>query len=98
MCELARTAWTVWADHYGTGEGLRIMACISLEATIEVAKRNFGEAFDPHFLPRSFAERGVVRNQITQMLWPEETLRRIEQACAVGGTVRAASSYYINVG
>lgn len=64
--------WTVWGEYSGTGEGLTLLTRIdhaeSEAECREAYKKTFGS-----FWPCT-VEPGVVRNEVTTRLFPQETL------------------------
>lgn len=88
--------WTVWEDYYATGEGRAIMACITWAASKEEAIRHFGKTFDPWYEKGCDAQAGVVRNEITLLLWSANALDLIDSVAGRGAMVNLNAWLHFN--
>lgn len=81
------TLWTAWLDYYATGEGRILMACITYANCGDQIRARFAERFDPWYARGCEVQRGVVRNELTRLLWSGEALDMIERLAARGAVI-----------
>ncbi|NML63478.1 hypothetical protein HHL21_20785 [Massilia sp. RP-1-19] len=75
-----KTIWTVWADYGATGEGHTLMVWIGYAVDAAEAQYSFVEKFGELFAKFCRAEQGAVINEVTAVLLPAETAKRLERA------------------
>ncbi|MBE7939671.1 hypothetical protein IM725_03670 [Ramlibacter aquaticus] len=69
-----------------TGEGATLFAYIAWASDEQEMREKLKSDVHEFWAMTSEVQEGVVRNEVTRMLWPEEMLRRIEdfaQDCAM---------------
>lgn len=88
--------WTAWSDYFATGEGRSIMACIAYAKDEKEIQAHFGKTFDPWYAKGCDTQRGVIRNELTCLLWSEAILCSIEEIARRGGWVDAHSWMHFN--
>ena len=71
--------WTVWQDHYATGEGRTLMARIAYAENAEEARAAFVREFDPYFAIGAEALEGVQENEVTGALFAPAALHQARQ-------------------
>ena len=71
--------WTVWADQFATGEGRTLLGLICCASCPQDARQRFGEVFGPFYVPACDVEKGVIRNEATQFLWPGAALTALKE-------------------
>jgi hypothetical protein len=89
--------WTVWEDYYATGEGRALMACIMWAASEEEARSHFAKTFDPWYAKGCDALPGVVRNEITVLLWSAQALDLVESVAGRGAAVNLHAWLHFNL-
>lgn len=68
--------WTAWTHYGATGEGETLLAMIAYAESEKEIAAKFSAVFDPFF--RCTCQAGVIRNPVTETLFPEETLAYVE--------------------
>lgn len=91
-----RRLWSAWLQYFATGEGEALMACIAYARTADEMKAHFAKTFDAYFAIACEVQPGVVRNQVTEVLWSPDALRLIETAATRGAAVDAYSWLHRN--
>jgi hypothetical protein len=94
--ENLRAVWTVTAEYGATGEGETMMACLAWAETAAEAKGAFLKAFGPFFALACKAERGVIKNSITEQLFSDKALDRLRAVEQRRGMLEATSSIHFN--
>lgn len=86
--------WTTWCHYGATGEGVTILARIGYARDPAQCKEQFGEAFDPFW--NAFAEcmPGIVRNQVTSLLFSEATFDLVQSLDPAGALEACAWLHY----
>jgi hypothetical protein len=99
MSEAAAEAriWTAWPDYAASGEGRSIMACIAYADSTEQMKAQFSKHFGPMFAAGCEMGEGVVRNEVTQLLWSDTLLVSIESSASKRTAVDAHSWMHFNL-
>lgn len=95
MTEPEVSLWTSWLDYYATGEGRTMMAYIGYAQDEARARQQFAEAFDEYFARGCEIKRGVVRNELTRLLWSEQALDTF-QDCEARGALEAKAYVHFN--
>lgn len=85
--------WTVWLDYLATGEGRTKMACFTLAESEFDAISKFQERFGEYFAQGCQAQEGVLRNNVTKLLFSKAALDAIEDAGGKGKLDAFASMY-----
>jgi hypothetical protein len=80
MAEQAKAIWTGWGEYGATGEGSVLMVWIGYAVDEQNAREFFREQFGDFLGRCCTAERGIVRNRITDILVPAETADKIAKA------------------
>jgi len=90
--------WTAWCHYFATGEGVTYMAIIDYATTPEEIKQKFTERFGEYFTIGCDVEVGIVRNDVTQLLFSEALLVRLEKNDNEGvcGALSASGEYHVN--
>lgn len=88
------TLWTASVDYYGQGEGRTRFGWIGYAVDREDCLRRFGEACDPYFAKGADCAPGVVRNEVTRILWSEEAFQEIEKADGRGNVIAFAELHF----
>lgn len=86
--------WTVWQDYGATGEGRTLMARVAYAETELEALAGFGREFDPFFASGAKALEGVQENEVTQVLFAPEALKRARQMEGRATLALAARFHY----
>ena len=94
MAEPEVTIWTSWLDYYATGEGRSMMAYIGYATDEARARQQFAEAFGEYFGRGCEVQRGVVRNELTNLLWSEQTLNMFEEINKRGALEAKANVHF----
>jgi hypothetical protein len=90
------TLWTCSLDYFATGEGRTVMAHIGSASDEDGARQQFGKVFDDFYARDCNVEKGVVRNDITRLLWSEEALSLFEKVNG-RGAIEASSKFHFNL-
>lgn len=75
-----KTLWTVWADYGATGEGHTSMVWIGYALDAAEAQGHFECRFGDFFAKFSSAGQGIIVNEVTEVLLPPGTAKRLERA------------------
>lgn len=88
--------WTCTLDYAATGEGRTVMARVGYAQSAHDARQQFAEAFDDFWAQGCTVEQGVVRNDVTRLLWSEEALTLFQKVDS-RGAIEAASKLHFNL-
>ena len=69
--------WTVFEDYFATGEGRTLMACIVYATNKKEALAKFEEQFGDYYVKGATAEKGVVRNTVTEFVFSKDMLEML---------------------
>lgn len=87
---------TAWCDYFGTGEGRTLVALICYakdEAHMrQLVQERLGECWSVYVT----ISPGLVRNEVTQHLWPEAVLAFLETSAGDAGNLIAQSQLHAN--
>jgi hypothetical protein len=86
--------WTVSVDYFATGEGVTKLACIVQAGDADEALSLFQELFSGRFFFCAQAEPGVVRNEVTDILFTPQALELCGQLRDAGKVVLHASLHF----
>lgn len=76
--------WTGWAELGGTGEGVTFFARVARASSETEFREVLGKQRGEYYSEAVRVEPGVVRNHVTEILWPESTLVRLERSYDAG--------------
>lgn len=75
-----KTLWTVLADYGATGEGHTSMIWVGYALDAAEAQAIFERRFGHFFSKFSSASEGIIVNEVTEVLLPKDTAKRLERA------------------
>lgn len=90
-----QTLWTVWADYGATGEGDTSMVWIGYALDDSEAYGFFESHFGNFFTKFCRAGQEIIVNEVTEVLLPPGTAKRLERA-AGRANVEFHSRLYVN--
>lgn len=96
MQEDGPTLWTAWCHYFATGEGVTYIARVAFARDEAQCRKEFVEAFGEFWGLMCEASPGVVRNEVTELLFAATTLDRLG-GIKSAGAVEAKGQLHINL-
>lgn len=87
--------WTAWCHYFGTGEGVTYIARIAFAHSEAQCRQEFVEAFDEFWGRMCEVSPGVIRNEVTEQLFPAKTLDKLSHLKGAGA-VEAKAQLHLN--
>ena len=95
---MAKTLYTAWYDYFGTGEGRTLAALVALASDETEMRSHVARQFDEFSAVLATIAPGVVRNDVTQRLWPQSLFEFLERCEGDAGAVMAKCQLHANFG
>jgi hypothetical protein len=73
------------------------MACIAFAKSEKEIRSHFGKNFHPWYAKGCYVDQGVVRNDVTTLLWSATMLDHLESVADKGASVEAHSWMHFNL-
>lgn len=93
---MAQRLHTAWCDYLATGEGRTITALIAYARDEAHMREHIRDHFGQFWAEGLYVSQGVVRNPVTEYLWPGAVLNFLERCEGEAGAVLAKSQLHVN--
>lgn len=88
---------TAWCYYAARGEGATLFAYITWASDEQEMREKLKTDVDEFWAMTYEVQEGVVRNEVTRMLWPEEMLKRIENFARDHAMITARNQVHFNM-
>lgn len=88
---------TAWCHYAATGEGMTLIAYVAWARDEQHMREKLKSEVDEFWSHICEVREGVVRNDVTRRLWPEELLAMLEQCARDRAIITARNEVYLNM-
>lgn len=88
---------TAWCDYAATGEGVTFFAYVTWACDEREMREKIKRDVNEFWAMACEVQQGIVRNQVTRMLWPEEMLSRLERFVLDRAMITARNEVHFNL-
>lgn len=89
--------YTAWCDYAATGEGITLLAYVAWACDECELREKLKTDVHEFWAMACEVKEGIVRNEVTRMLWPEEMLSRLERFAGDRAMITARNQVHFNM-
>jgi hypothetical protein len=89
--------WTASGNYFATGEGHSLVAYIGYAVSEENLREEIERVFGEFWANNCDVLPGLIRNDVTEFLWSDKALARLERCQSQAGVLVASARIHVNM-